>query len=128
MVKFLSQEWLDLQREAGGTLPAFAGATVRLQYKVTKAPGGDVSFFTVLDSGRIQEGGLGDDPKAELLVTVGYDDFVQTTKGELDPNAAFMQGRLKAAGHTGTLIAVLQQARTPEFRAMAAKVSEQTEY
>jgi putative sterol carrier protein len=128
MVKFLTQEWLDLQREAAGSLPANEGGAVRVQYKVTKAPGGDVSFFTVLDGGRIVEGAIGEDPKAELVVTVGYDVFAETSTGALDPNAAYMQGRLKAAGHTGTLLAVLRQARSPEYREMAAKVAEQTEY
>ncbi len=81
MPKFLSQEWLDLQKEEGGAFPERPGATARMQYKVTGAPGGDVSFFTVVENGRILENTLGEDPQAEFTMNVGYDDFVKVSKG-----------------------------------------------
>ena len=40
MAKFLSQEWLDLQKDLGQEFPERPGATARMQYKVTGAPDG----------------------------------------------------------------------------------------
>ena len=41
MVKFLSQEWLDLQRDLAQDFPERPGATARMQYKITGGPSED---------------------------------------------------------------------------------------
>jgi len=38
MAKYLTQEWLDLQRELAQEFPERPGATARMQYVVTGAP------------------------------------------------------------------------------------------
>ena len=128
MAKFLSQEWLDLQKDLGQEFPERPGATARMQYKVTGAPDGDVTFHTVIENGKILENAIGDDPAAEFTMTVGYDDFAKTSKGELDANAAFMQGRLKVTGNMGKLMALMPLTQSPEYKAIAENVNEQTEY
>lgn len=47
MAKFLTQEWLDLQKDLAQEFPERPGATARMQYKVTGTPEGDVTFHTV---------------------------------------------------------------------------------
>ena len=37
-------------------------------------------------------------------------------RGDLDPNVAFMQGRLKVAGSMGVMISLLTATNTPEYR------------
>src|SRR5438445_210155 len=70
MAKFLSQEWLDLQRDRAQEFPERPGATARMQYKITGGPDGDVAFYTVIDNGKILENALGEDPQAEITSPV----------------------------------------------------------
>jgi putative sterol carrier protein len=52
-----------------------------------------------------------DDPEADLVVTMNQADYTAFQAGELDPNVAFMQGRLKFAGSTGLFIELVGRAR-----------------
>ena len=128
MAKFLTQEWLDLQKKLGQEFPERPGATARMQYKITGGPDGDVVFYTVIENGKILENALGEDPEAEFTMTSSHDDFMQSSKGELDANAAFMQGRLKVAGNMGKLMSLMPLTQSAEYKAIAAKVSAETEY
>src|SRR5207248_1241234 len=93
MAKYLSQEWLDVGRELAQEFAERPGATARMQYVTTGAPEGDVAYFQVLENGKILESTLGEDPSADFTITSTYEDSVKIQKGELDANAAFMQGR-----------------------------------
>ena len=127
MAKYLSQEWLDLQKELAQEFPERPGATARMQYVVTGAPEGDVKYYSVIDNGAIVENSLGEDPQSEFTLTTTYDDSVKVLKGELDANAAFMQGRMKVAGNMGKLMSLMPLTQSPEYKAIQAKVAEQTE-
>jgi putative sterol carrier protein len=128
MAKFLTQEWLDLQKELGAEFPERPGATARMQYVVTGAPDGDVKFFTVIENGKMLENTLGEDDQAEFTMQVSFEDFSKVSKGELDANAAFMQGRLKVTGNMGKLMSLMPLTQSPEYKAISANVNEQTEY
>jgi hypothetical protein len=77
MPKYLSQEWLDAGRELAQEFPERAGATARLQYQVVGTPEGDVHYYWVIDSGKLKESTLGDDPDAEITLSMSYDDAVK---------------------------------------------------
>jgi predicted lipid carrier protein YhbT len=126
MVAYLSQEWLDLQRERLGALPERPGATARVQYVVTGAPGGDVRYRQVVVDGRLEESVLGVDPDAEVTFTQRYDDAVEIVRGELDASAAFMQGRVKVVGDMGKVMALMPVTQSAEYRAAVADVAEHT--
>jgi putative sterol carrier protein len=128
MAKFLTQEWLDLQKDLAQDFPERPGASARMQYKVTGTPGGDVTFHTVIDNGKILENALGEDDDAEFTMAVGYDDFSKVNKGELDANAAFMQGRIKVTGNMGKVMSLMPLTQSAEYKAVAEKVNESTEY
>jgi putative sterol carrier protein len=128
MAKFLTQEWLDLQKDLAQDFPERPGASARMQYKVTGTPDGDVTFHTVIDNGKIVENGLGEDDDAEFTMAVGYDDFSKVNKGELDANAAFMQGRIKVTGSMGKVMSLMPLTQSAEYKAVAEKVNESTEY
>ncbi len=125
-VELLTQEWLDLQREATDELPERPGASARIQYRVTGGPGGDVSFHTVLVDGRIAQSALGEDPDADFTMLIRHDDYRAVLEGALDQNVGFMQGRIKVTGNIGRMLSVLPVTTSPAWRAAAAAVLAET--
>jgi putative sterol carrier protein len=130
MPPYLSQEWLDAGRELAQEFPERAGATARLQYQVTGSPEGDVHYYWVVENGKLQESTLGDDPDAEITLSMSYEDAVKMQKGELDANAAFMQGRVKVVpgSNMGKLMSLLPLTQSPEYKAIQAKIDAITDY
>ena len=128
MAKYLSQEWLDEGRKLSQEFPERPGATARMQFAVTGGPGGDVKYYQVLDNGKILESTLGEDANADFTMTSSFDDSVKIQKGELDPNAAFMQGRMKVAGNMTKFLALLPLTSSPEYKALQSKVLEATTF
>jgi putative sterol carrier protein len=128
MAKFLTQDWLDRQKDLAQEFPERPGASARMQYTIAGTPDGDVPFHTVIENGKILENALGDDPQAEFVMTVGFEDFTKITKGELDANAAFMQGRVKVTGNMGKLMSLMPLTQSPEYKAIAEKLAAETEF
>jgi putative sterol carrier protein len=122
MAKYLTQEWLDNQRELAQEFPERPGATARMQYHVTGGPDGDIDYFWVLENGTLLQSELGQDPDADFTLTLSYDDSVKMQKGELDPNAAFMQGRMKVTGNMGKLMSLLPLTQSAEYKAIQEKI------
>ena len=128
MAKYLTQEWLDAGKELAQEFPERPGATARMQYVVTGAPDGDIKYYQVIDNGKMLESKLGEDPDAEFTLTLSYDDSVKVQKGELDANAAFMQGRMKVTGNMGKLMSLMPLTQSPEYKAINEKIKDQTEF
>ena len=128
MAKYLSQEWLDETREMAADQPERPGASVKMNYVVTGAPEGDVTYHWILENGKLVESKLGALDDGEVTLTMTYDDAVKQAKGELDANAAFMQGRVKVTGNMAKLMSLLPLTNAPEYKALQAKISEVTEY
>src|SRR5579884_3715377 len=95
MTKWLSQEWLDQTKEMAKGQPERPGASARMQYVVTGGPDGEIRYYWVLENGHLMENQLGDVSDPEITMTLTYDDAMKIQQGDLDPNAAFMQGRIK---------------------------------
>jgi putative sterol carrier protein len=128
MAKYLSQEWLDEGKQLAQEFPERPGATARMQYNVTGGPEGDVKYFQVIENGKMVESKLGEDPDAEFTLSLTYDDSVKVQKGELDANAAFMQGRMKVTGNMGKLMSLMPLTQSPEYKAIQDKIQEVTEF
>ena len=128
MPKFLSQEWMERAKELAADFPETPGATVRLQQVVTGAPEGDVKYYRVIDNGKTLEQTLGEDPEAEVTLTNSYEDAVKVMKGELDANAAFMQGRVKVTGNMAKIMSLIPLTAKPEYRQIEEKLRAETEY
>ena len=61
-------------------------------------------------------------PTADLTLTLTYEDSVKVQSGELDANAAFMQGRMKVAGNMAKFMQLLPLTTSPEYQALQAQV------
>src|SRR3954453_14863982 len=128
MSKWLSQEWLDETRKMAESQPERPGASARMQYVVTGGPEGDINYYWVLENGKLQDSKLGEIADSDFTMTMTYDDSVKIQKGELDPNAAFMQGRMKVTGNMGKLMSLMPLTQSPEYAAIQEKIRGITEY
>ena len=128
MPKWMTQEWMDEQTRLAQDQPERPGATARMQYVITGGTDGDIKYYWVLEDGHIKENRLGvlDDP--ELTLTQSYEDALKIQKGELDEQAAFMQGRVKVEGNMAKLMSLLPITSSAEYRDLQTKIREITEY
>jgi beta-galactosidase GanA len=130
MSKWLSQEWLDETLEMAKSQPERPGATARMQYIVAGGPDGEVRYFWVLENGKLLENQLGDVTEPDITMTMSYDDAKKIQEGELDPNAAFMQGRIKIGNNTNMakLMSLMPLTNAPEYKDLQKEIREITEY
>ncbi len=128
MAKFLSQEYMDLQKKLGEDQPERPGSSARMQYVVTGAPDGDIRYHWVLENGKLLSAELGTADDSEVTLTQTYDDAVKIAKGELDPNAAFMQGRIKVTGNMQKLMQLMPLTNAPEYKELQKQLRTQTEF
>ena len=128
MTRWLSQEWLDESTRLAADQPVRPGATARLQYVITGGPEGDISYYWVVVDGQLVENRLGLLDDAEVTLTESFDDAMRIQKGELDANAAFMQGKVAVTGDVAKLLSLLPITMSPEFRAFQDRVLEITEF
>jgi len=120
--KYLSQEWLDEARALAQDQPERPGASATMQFVVTGGPDGDITYYWVLQNGVLAEASLGELPDPEVTMTSAYADSVAIQKGELDANAAFMQGKTKVTGNMGKLMQLMPLTMSPEYKALQEKV------
>ncbi len=128
MPKWLSQEWHDEYLRLAEGQPERPGASARLQYVITGGPEGDIRYYWLLENGNLQEIRLGEIADPEITLTMTYDDAQKVQQGELDANAAFMQGRIKVAGNMAKLMSLLPITSSPEFKQLQEEVRAVTEY
>jgi alkyl sulfatase BDS1-like metallo-beta-lactamase superfamily hydrolase len=128
MAKYLSQDWLDQGKKLAESQPERPGATARMQYVVTGGPDGDVKYYWILENGKLLESQLGELPDSDFTMTMSYDDSAKVQKGELDANAAFMQGRVKVTGNMAKLMSLLPLTNAPEYKQLQEQIHANTEY
>lgn len=128
MPKWMTQEWMDAQGELAADQPERPGATARMQYVVTGGPDGEIRYYWLLEDGRLEENALGTLDDAEVTLTQSYEDALAIQKGDLDEQAAFMQGRIKVEGNMAKLMALLPITSSAEYRKLQSKIREITTY
>jgi putative sterol carrier protein len=128
MPKWLSQEWLDESTRLAVDQPERPGASARLQYVITGGPNGDVSYYWIVSDGHLIENRLGELEDANVTLHETYEDAMSMQKGELDANAAFMQGKIKVSGDVAQLMALLPITMSPEFAEFQQAVLQITEF
>ena len=128
MSKWLTQEWLDETRKMAEGQPERPGASAKMQYVVTGGPDGEVKYYWVLENGKLNESRLGEMPDPEVTMTQTYEDAMKIQKGELDANAAFMQGRIKVSGNMAKLMSLMPLTNAPEYKELQKQIEQITEY
>jgi putative sterol carrier protein len=128
MAKYLSQEWHDAAKELAQTFPEKPGATARMAVRVTGGPEGDIAYYQVIENGRVLDQQLGELPDADFTMLSSWDDSVKIQKGELDANAAFMQGKMKVTGNVGKLMSLMPLTMSAEYKAIQSQIREITDY
>lgn len=129
MPKYVSQEWLDLQRELQQTFHTRPGASAHVQYRLTSAPGGgEVRYFADVCDGRIVAQQLGDSPDADCTMSSSYEDSIAMLRGDLAPTTAFMQGRIKVTGDVAKLSPLMPITQTADYRTHYERLLAETEF
>ena len=107
MAKFLSDEYLANATAAlaahSGFTSSIANTELALQFAVSEAPEGDISYYiTVADGNAVMASGALSDP--DLTINSTYETAVAVSKGELNTQMAFMTGKLKVEGNLAKLL------------------------
>ena len=106
-VQFLSDEWATAVQGAVNSSDAFrsavANATLKLQFNISDAPGGEISYDMAAEDGEAEVAlGTLDDP--DVTVGQSYDTATAISKGDLNTQTAFMSGKLKHKGDMSLLM------------------------
>jgi putative sterol carrier protein len=108
VARYLSEEWLaaldEAAQQSSALRSATAGVHLVVQHLVSGTPGGDVSYYVVIDDGNVSfRPGEADEP----TVTFRQDHAtaVAVAKGELSAQAAFLNGTMAVRGDLTTLAA-----------------------
>lgn len=128
MTKWLSTEWFDQTRSMAADQPECPGLTADIQYEITGGPEGDVSYYWALDDGHLVRSARGKIDHPDVTVTFGWDDAAAVHRGDLDPNVAFMQGRMKVAGSMAVMMALLPVTNTPEYQDLRRRIASVTDF
>lgn len=134
MPQYLTQAWLDRQRELLADVAEQPGATATIVHVVTGAPDGEVRYLSEYVDGRLVRNDLLDgagtvvaEGDSVVTLTTPYAEAVAIAEGRLDPNAAFIAGLTKTAGPTGPLLGVLAALQSDDHRSAAADLAAETD-
>lgn len=102
-VKFQSEEYFAAANEALKTnedvLKASKGHNVEVQVVTTEFPEeGEKKTFLKIIKG-VPEVGMGEIEDPDAVITQDYETAVALDKGELNPQTAFMEGKMKIKGN-----------------------------
>jgi hypothetical protein len=123
VTKWLSAEWFDQAHELWPDASGPGGLSGRVQCEVTGGPDGDVSCYWVFVDGRLESGSVGRLGDADVTLTLIWGDAVDVQRGDLDPNVAFMQGRMKVTGSMGVMTDLLSRVHSPECRELMPRLA-----
>jgi putative sterol carrier protein len=107
VARFLSPEWLDdvnaVVKRAPEVQTATAAIELTIQQIVRGAPGGDVAYRMRIDRGSV-ELISGQAPDADVVFTEDWDTAVAVARGQLSPQAAFLEGRIRVSGDMASVM------------------------
>jgi putative sterol carrier protein len=128
MAKWLTQPWFDETLAMVADQPLAPGLTAVLQFDVTGGPEGEVTYHWDLEDGRLVSGAEGSPDDPDVTLTMGWADATAVQRGDLDPNVAFMQGRMKVAGSMAVMLALLPKVNTPAHQDLRRRIAAATSF
>lgn len=118
-IHFLTDEWFVELATRGAALPEFPGADLVVQHEIVGAPDGKVRFVTEWRDGRLVRAEAGKVADPDCIVQAKAADALTVLAGTLEPEVAWMQGRLKIDGAYRTmLVDLLAWRRSEPYRAL----------
>jgi len=125
---WLTDEWFEETRALAANQPERPGLSARMQFIVTGGADGEVRYYWVLEDGLLSQSGAGDVDDADVTLTTARSDAMAMAKGDLDPNVAFMQGRMKVTGAMGIMMRLLPATNTPEYQELRRRIADIKEF
>ncbi len=123
-MEWLSEQWFAEAIRLSAEQPSVPGASARMQFQLTSGPSGALSYYWVIEDGRLVDAALGKVSDPDVVLTQTYQDALAIHVGELDFAVAFMQGLTKVAGDMGRLLSVMALASSSAQREWQHKLSE----
>ena len=105
-VRFLSDEWADelqTRLNANESFRKGLGSTRATVQQVIATPERERRYWIRVEGGEIGMGS-GDAQGADATITQDYDTAVALARGEMNPVAAYMTGKIKISGNLMTLM------------------------
>jgi putative sterol carrier protein len=127
-MKYLSQEFLDEALRISQGFADRPNANARIQYVVSGGPEGDISYYWVVVGGKLRECKLGELPDADFTLRMSYDTSRKIQQGDLNPNVAFMTGKMKASGNVGKLLSLMPLTQSDDFKSLQEQLRAKSEY
>ena len=118
----------EFRRRFEESQPDRPGVTGKLQQVILDGPEGDVAYYWIIEDGRMLEAAVGELEDAEVTMSASWEVSTAVQKGELDANAAFMQGKMKVNGNMAKLMKLMPITASPEYRALMTEMTEVTEF
>ncbi len=127
MTAWLSDEWYEQTGELATALQGPEELSARIQIVVSGGPEGDVSYIRELEAGRLVGSAPGRIRDPAVVLSSGWEDAWAMVAGDLDPEVAFMQGRMKVTGSMAVLLALFALGATPAGRDVRRRIAELTD-
>lgn len=108
---FLSEAWIAELAARGAELPEADGASLVLQHEIAGAPDGKVRFHLVWVDGKLETAALGKHAEPDIVVQAKAPEARKILAGQMSPDVAYMQGRLKVDGDYRRLLVDLRDWR-----------------
>lgn len=124
---FLSEAWIETLASKGADLPKVDGVDLVIQHEISGAPDGKVRFFVQWRDGQIVEAAIGKHGEPDITVQAKAPEALKILHGEMNPDVAYMQGRLKVDGDYRRLLIDLREWRdSAPYRSMWTEMAELT--
>ncbi len=125
---FVSEPWINELARLGAQLPEVDGATMTVQHEIAGAPDGKVRFFIEWANGRLITAELGKIKEPDVVIAAKAPEALRILGGDLNPDVAYMQGRLKVDGDYRRFLIDLRDWRTSEpYQALVASMADFTD-
>lgn len=126
-MRFLSDEYLDeLANPNTSEQPEIPHVNVRVQFRATSTPDGEVDYYLVVDRGAIVEAGRGVVTDSDLVISASYADLLAFESGDLHAATALVSGQFAVSGNRAKLLDLMVVLQTGNYHRFTADLRART--